>query len=160
MSIEARLSELGHALPAPAAPVAAYVPAVEAGGLLYLSGQLPFRDGAVVTGRCGESADLETAREAAERCGLMILAQAKAALGWDSVSKKSPDLMCPSRCSLNVVTVVTSMSAVTVEAVGSSAVTMVPDTAPKRPRTLLTAMCRTVNETLECVASIVQVPAW
>lgn len=81
MSIEDRLADLGHSLPAPAAPVAAYVPAVEAGGLLYLSGQLPFRDGNVVTGRCGENADVEIGRDAAERCGLMILAQIKAALG-------------------------------------------------------------------------------
>jgi len=81
MSIEQRLAELGHQLPQPAAPVAAYLPAVEAGGLLYLSGQLPFRDGAVVTGRCGESADVEVGRDAAERCGLMLLAQVQAALG-------------------------------------------------------------------------------
>jgi len=44
MSIDTRLAELNIVLPAPAAPVAAYVPAVEAGGLLYISGQLPFRD--------------------------------------------------------------------------------------------------------------------
>lgn len=81
MSIDERLAELGHMLPQPAAPVAAYVPAVEHGGLLYLSGQLPFRDGAVVTGRCGETATPDAARDAAERCGLMLLAQIKAALG-------------------------------------------------------------------------------
>ena len=50
MSIDARLSELGITLPQPAAPVAAYVPAVEHAGMLYVSGQLPFRDGQVVTG--------------------------------------------------------------------------------------------------------------
>ena len=81
MSIDDRLAELGLTLPEAAAPVAAYVPAVEAGGLLYLSGQLPFREGKVVTGRCGEDADLEIARDAAERCGLMVLAQIRAALG-------------------------------------------------------------------------------
>ena len=43
MSIDARLAELGLTLPKPAAPVAAYVPAVEANGLLHISGQLPFR---------------------------------------------------------------------------------------------------------------------
>jgi len=42
----------------PAAPVAAYVPVVEHGGLLYVSGQLPFRDGQVVTGRLGEDVDV------------------------------------------------------------------------------------------------------
>ena len=81
MTIDARLAELGLALPHAAAPVAAYVPTVEVGGLLHISGQLPFRDGQLMTGRCGEDADEDFAREAAERCGLMLLAQVKAALG-------------------------------------------------------------------------------
>lgn len=81
MTIADRLAELGHTLPKAAAPVAAYVPTIEHGGLLYLSGQLPFRDGQVITGRCGDDADEATARDAAERCGLMILAQIEAALG-------------------------------------------------------------------------------
>ncbi|MEH3107575.1 MAG: RidA family protein [Sphingomonas fennica] len=81
MSIEDRLAALGHVLPPAAAPVAAYLPTVEAGGLLHVSGQLPFRDGAVMTGRIGEDADEAFGRLAAERCALMILAQAKAALG-------------------------------------------------------------------------------
>ena len=78
---ERKLSELGLALPAPAAPVATYVPAVEAGGLLYISGQLPFKDGAVMTGRLGEDRDLAYGAEAAQACGLMLIAQMKAALG-------------------------------------------------------------------------------
>ena len=49
MDIAAKLADLGLELPKPAAPVAAYVPVVEAGGLLHISGQLPFRDGQVVT---------------------------------------------------------------------------------------------------------------
>ena len=56
--IDRKLAELGLALPAPAAPVASYVPAVEAGGLLHISGQLPFKDGAVMTGRLGEDREL------------------------------------------------------------------------------------------------------
>lgn len=84
MSIEARLSELGVTLPAPAAPVAAYVPAVEVGGLLHISGQLPFReDGSFQKGRLGEDVDLEAGYEAAKRCGVMLIAQMKAALGGD-----------------------------------------------------------------------------
>lgn len=79
--IEARLAELGLVLPQPAAPVASYVPAVEAGGLLHISGQLPFVNGALVTGRLGEGLDLDRGIEAAQACGVMILAQAKAALG-------------------------------------------------------------------------------
>lgn len=81
MSIEARLAELGITLPEPAAPVAAYVPVVIAGGLAHVSGQLPFIDGRLVTGRLGEDVSVEDGAAAARACGLMILAQLKAALG-------------------------------------------------------------------------------
>jgi enamine deaminase RidA (YjgF/YER057c/UK114 family) len=81
--VDAKLAELGLTLPEAAAPVAAYVPAVEAGGLLHLSGQLPFQDGALMTGRLGEDRDLEYGQEAARRCGLMVVAQIKKALGGD-----------------------------------------------------------------------------
>ena len=60
--IDRKLEELGLALPQAAAPVAAYVPVVEAGGLLHISGQLPFKDGKVVTGRLGEDVSLRTGR--------------------------------------------------------------------------------------------------
>lgn len=80
-SIEARLKELGITLPTAAAPVASYVPAVEAGGMLYLSGQLPFENGALMTGRLGEDRDLAFGARAARACGIMILAQIKLALG-------------------------------------------------------------------------------
>jgi enamine deaminase RidA (YjgF/YER057c/UK114 family) len=80
--IDDRLAELGITLPAAAAPVAAYVPAVEAGGLLYLSGQLPFDEsGALMTGRLNLDEDIARGTAAARRCGLMVLAQIKAALG-------------------------------------------------------------------------------
>ena len=79
--IDAKLAELGLTLPAAAAPVAAYVPTVEARGMLHLSGQLPFQGGQVVTGRLGENLSLEEGQEAARLCGLMVLAQVRAALG-------------------------------------------------------------------------------
>jgi enamine deaminase RidA (YjgF/YER057c/UK114 family) len=79
MTIAARLAELGIELPAAAAPVAAYVPVVEAAGLAHVSGQLPFVDGALVTGRLGEDVSLEQGQAAARACGLMILAQLQAA---------------------------------------------------------------------------------
>ena len=79
--IDRALADLGLTLPTAAAPVAAYVPAVEAGGLLHLSGQLPFRDGALVTGRLGDGLSLAEGQEAAKLCGLMVAAQIKAALG-------------------------------------------------------------------------------
>lgn len=84
MSIGRRLSDLGLALPKPAAPVAAYVPTVLANGLLHVSGQLPFReDGSLIVGRLGESVDVPGGIEAARRCGLMLLAQIDAALDGD-----------------------------------------------------------------------------
>lgn len=83
-SIDQRIADLGHSLPQAAPPVAVYVPTVEQGGLLHISGQLPFRaDGGLITGRLGEDVDLAGGQAAAERCALMIVAQAKAALGGD-----------------------------------------------------------------------------
>jgi enamine deaminase RidA (YjgF/YER057c/UK114 family) len=81
MSIDARLAELGLTLPTPAAPVAAYVPVVIAGGLAHVSGQVSMKDGALIKGRLGEDVSLEDGVAAARACGLMILAQLKAALG-------------------------------------------------------------------------------
>lgn len=83
MSIEDRLHDLGLALPVPAAPVAAYVPAVEAAGLLHISGQLPFREGLLMVGRLGEDRDIGYGYDAARACGLMLIAQMKKALGGD-----------------------------------------------------------------------------
>lgn len=77
---EARLAAHGLVLPQPAAPVAAYVPAVREGEFLFISGQLCFRDGVLITGRLGETLDIPEGIAAAEACGLMILAQARAAL--------------------------------------------------------------------------------
>ena len=79
--IEAKLAELGLILPLPAAPVAAYVPVVVAGGLAHVSGQLPFIDGVLVKGRLGEDVTIGEGYDAARACGLMVLAQLKAALG-------------------------------------------------------------------------------
>jgi enamine deaminase RidA (YjgF/YER057c/UK114 family) len=79
--IEHRLMHLGITLPTPAAPVAAYVPTVEVGGMLFVSGQLPFKDGHVMVGRLGDDITVETGREAARACAIMLLAQIKAALG-------------------------------------------------------------------------------
>lgn len=78
---ETRLAELGITLPEPAAPIASYVPAVEAGGMLHISGQLPFDNGVVVTGRLGEGADIAAGQAAAKLCGVMLIAQMKQALG-------------------------------------------------------------------------------
>jgi enamine deaminase RidA (YjgF/YER057c/UK114 family) len=80
-----RLAELGIALPEAAAPVAAYVPAVLAGDLLHISGQVSFEDGTLLTGRLGEDRDLEYGVRAARACGLMLLAQIDKAVGLERV---------------------------------------------------------------------------
>lgn len=80
--IELHIAAEGLTLPAPAAPVAAYVPTVLVGNLLHISGQLPFAaDGQLMTGKLGSERDLAWGQAAAERCGLMLIAQMKAALG-------------------------------------------------------------------------------
>jgi enamine deaminase RidA (YjgF/YER057c/UK114 family) len=85
--IHARLAELGITLPQAAAPVAAYVPAVEANGLLHLSGQLPFENGQLMVGRLGEDRDLNYGTRAARACGIMILAQIEKAVGLGRVER-------------------------------------------------------------------------
>lgn len=82
--IEQRLRDAGLTLPPAAAPVAAYVPSVQSGTLLYLSGQLPMRDGApAIRGLLGAGVNLEQGAEAARICALNLLAQAKLALDGD-----------------------------------------------------------------------------
>ncbi|MFM7029178.1 MAG: RidA family protein [Chakrabartia sp.] len=81
LSPAARLAQLGISLPEPAAPIAAYVPTVEAGGLLHISGQLPFDGGTIMTGRIGEDRDAAFGEAAARACGIMLIAQMNAALG-------------------------------------------------------------------------------
>lgn len=82
MTIAGKLKELGLELPAAAAPVASYVPTVEADGMLYVSGQISFAaDGSLIKGRLGADMDVDAGKAAAERCALMILAQVGAAVG-------------------------------------------------------------------------------
>jgi len=87
MKIEARLQELGIVLPEAAAPVASYMPVVVHDGVAYISGQLPFVDGVLRTGRLGENVDVGEGMEAARACGLMILAQLRAAGLLESVER-------------------------------------------------------------------------
>ena len=89
MNIDQRLKELGLTIPDAAAPVASYVPAVKQGGLLHISGQISFaEDGSLIKGRLGDDVDLDGGIAAARRCGVMLLAQMKAALGsLDRVEK-------------------------------------------------------------------------
>ncbi|MGD0632711.1 MAG: RidA family protein [Beijerinckiaceae bacterium] len=83
--IEDRLLTLGIVLPQPSAPVANYVPAVVAGNLLVISGQLALdvngKLPAEFTGKVGADVSPETAKAAARQCAINVLAQAKGALG-------------------------------------------------------------------------------
>ena len=81
MTIEDKLRAAGIELPAAAAPAANYVPAVKAGGMLHISGQIPFRDGQLVKGRLGEDMSVEEGKATARLCGIGLIAQMKAALG-------------------------------------------------------------------------------
>jgi enamine deaminase RidA (YjgF/YER057c/UK114 family) len=79
---EERITELGLELPSPTPPIAAYVPAVRTGNLVFISGQGPVRDGAFVcTGKVGSDVDLETAKDAAKITCLNGLAALKAEIG-------------------------------------------------------------------------------
>ena len=82
--VEARLNELGLVLPAAATPAGNYVGYTVVGNLVFVSGQLPLRDGSMtVKGRVGETVDIEAAYQAARLCGLHLLAQLKSALDGD-----------------------------------------------------------------------------
>ncbi|HEX3214217.1 MAG TPA: RidA family protein, partial [Actinomycetota bacterium] len=79
---EERLQELGVSLPAPAVPVAAYVPCVRTGNLVYVSGQVPGVDGKPThLGHLGGEVGLEDGRAAARTCAVNVLAALKAELG-------------------------------------------------------------------------------
>ena len=83
-TIESRLDELGITLPVAATPVANYVPFVQTGNQLFVSGQVPMGpDGPQFKGKLGADATLEDGQAAARLCAMNLLAQAKAALGGD-----------------------------------------------------------------------------
>jgi enamine deaminase RidA (YjgF/YER057c/UK114 family) len=82
-TVEKKLSDLGIALPAPAAPVANYVGFVRSGNLLVVSGQLCFdsEGGLVAKGKLGGAVSIEDGQKAARACAVNLLAQLKVALG-------------------------------------------------------------------------------
>lgn len=75
MDIAKRLSELGWTLPAAPKPIAAYLPAVRSGNLLFISGQLPMREGKLLAaGRVPSAVSIESAQAAAGQCAVNALA--------------------------------------------------------------------------------------
>jgi enamine deaminase RidA (YjgF/YER057c/UK114 family) len=82
MTPEERLAELGEPVPEVQAPVAAYVPTVRSGSQVYVSGQIPRRDGQLMyTGKVGGEVTLERAVECARQCALNAIGALKAEVG-------------------------------------------------------------------------------
>lgn len=83
-AIDDRLAELGLTLPEAAAPAANYVPYVQSGNLVFVSGQITLLNGELkYVGRVGQDFTTEDGYEAAKLCGLNLIAQVKAACGGD-----------------------------------------------------------------------------
>ena len=88
MSIKEKLSSLGLTLPIAAAPIAAYVPAVKTGNLVFTAGQLPVVDGKLVlTGKVGSDVTPEDAKKMAEICALNALAAISLVADIDQIEK-------------------------------------------------------------------------
>jgi enamine deaminase RidA (YjgF/YER057c/UK114 family) len=82
-AFETRLAELGVTLPDAPAPAANYVPYVQVGDLVHVSGQISMKDGAFLTGKLGDDMSAEDGADAARSCAISLLAQVKAACGGD-----------------------------------------------------------------------------
>src|SRR5580658_5646708 len=84
MDVAAKLEQLGWALPIPPKPIAAYVPCARAGELLFVSGQLPWRDGKLLAcGKVPSSVSIEEAQGAAAQCAVHGLAVAGGEVNGD-----------------------------------------------------------------------------
>ena len=82
-TIETRLAELGVTLPDTAAPLANYVPFVQTGHQVYISGQISRNGATLLTGKLGDDLDVAAGAAAARACAIAILAQVKSACGGD-----------------------------------------------------------------------------
>jgi len=88
MSIKAKLAELGLTLPEAALPVAAYVPAVRTGNLVFTAGQLPLVDGKIpFVGKVGSDVTPEQAKDMAQVCALNALAAISLVADIDQIGK-------------------------------------------------------------------------
>ena len=88
MSVKDKLASLGLTMPTAAAPVAAYVPAVKTGNLVFTAGQLPVVDGKLVlTGKVGSDVTPEDAKKIAEICALNALAATSLVADIDQIEK-------------------------------------------------------------------------
>jgi enamine deaminase RidA (YjgF/YER057c/UK114 family) len=88
VSVKEKLASLGLTMPTAAAPVAAYVPAVKTGNLVFTAGQLPVVDGKLVlTGKVGSDVTPEDAKKMAEICALNALAAVSLVADIDQIEK-------------------------------------------------------------------------
>lgn len=86
--VYAKLAELGLTLPEVAPPLAAYVPAVQSGNYVYVSGQLPLVDGKLsCAGKVGAEVTVEQGAELARTCALNALAAIESLVGLGRVVK-------------------------------------------------------------------------
>ena len=83
MSIESRLADQGATLPDAPAPAANYVPFVQVGDIVYVSGQISNGPDGLITGKLGDDMEVEAGAAAAKTCAISLLAQLKAACGGD-----------------------------------------------------------------------------
>jgi enamine deaminase RidA (YjgF/YER057c/UK114 family) len=88
MSIKAKIESLGLTLPVAALPIAAYVPAVRTGNLVFVAGQLPLVDGKIVKeGKVGKEVTPEEAKEMAQVCALNALAAIELVADIDQIER-------------------------------------------------------------------------
>lgn len=82
-SIQSRLDSLNITLPSAPAPAANYVPFMQTGNLVFISGQISNGENGLIKGRLGEDMDADAGYAAARQCGLSLISQLKAACGGD-----------------------------------------------------------------------------
>lgn len=82
-NFEARLAELGVTLPSAPAPAANYVPFIQSGNLVFVSGQISSNEDGFITGKLGADMSVEDGAQAARACAISLLAQLKAACEGD-----------------------------------------------------------------------------
>ena len=88
MSVKEKISSIGLSLPTAAAPVAAYVPAVKSGNLVFTAGQLPVVDGKLLKeGKVGRDVTAEDAKELAQICALNALAAISLVADLDQIER-------------------------------------------------------------------------
>ena len=94
-AVEDRLAELGLSVPDVATPVASYIPALRTGSYVYTSGQLPMREGQLITtGKVGDQVSPDEAAACAQQCALNAIAAVKAEIGDLDAVRRVVKVVC------------------------------------------------------------------